>query len=53
MWLAKSHRGHERIEDADGEGCAAGEGLREVQFRVGIVVVVLVQELNVAVVYKL
>ena len=48
-----THRGHEGVEDADGEGCSAGEGLREVQLGVGIVVVILVQELNVAVVHQL
>ena len=48
-----THRGHEGVEDADGEGRTAGEGLREVQLGVGIVVVILVQELNVAVVHQL
>ena len=45
-----SHRAHEGVQHADGEGRAAGEGLGEVQLRVGVVVVILVQELDVGVV---
>ena len=45
--------GHQGVEDADGEGSATGEGLGEVEFGVRVVVVVLVQELHVAVVHQL
>lgn len=48
-----TYGGHKRVEHADSEGSAARERLRQVQFRVGVVVVVLVQELYVAVVYQL
>ena len=47
-------RGHQGVEDADGEGGAACEGLGEVQLRVGIVVIIVrVYELHVAVVDEL
>lgn len=48
MW--PTHRAHEGVQHADGEGRAAGEGLGEVQLRVRVIVVVLVQELDVGVV---
>ncbi len=48
-----THRGHERIQHADGERGAASERLREVQLGVWIVVVVLIQELYVGVVDEL
>ncbi len=48
-----SHRGHEGVEDTDREGRPAGERLREVELGVGVVVVVLVQELHVGVVDEL
>lgn len=44
-------RRHEGIQYADREGSAAGERLCEVEFRVRVIVVVLVKELHVAVVY--
>ena len=48
------HRGHQGVEHADGEGGAAGEGLGEVELRVGVVVVIVrVDELHVAVVDEL
>lgn len=46
----ETYRAHQGVEHADSEGGAAGEGLGEVQLRVRVVVVVLVQELNVGVV---
>ena len=52
MALDCNYRRHERVEYADGERSAACERLREVELRVGIVVVVLVQKLNVAIVDK-
>ena len=51
--LKYSHRWHEGVQDTDREGRAAGERLCQVQLRVRIVVVVLIKELNVAVVDKL
>lgn len=48
-----AYRRHERVQDADGERGTARERLGQVQLRVGVVVVVLVQELYVAVVDQL
>ena len=45
-----THCGHQGVEDADSEGCAASEGLGEVQLSVRIIVIILVQELDVAVI---
>jgi len=50
MGETDTHRGHERVQNADGERRTARERLCEVQLRVGVVVVVLVEELHVAVV---
>ena len=47
------YRGHERVKNADSEGSATGKWLGEVELRVRVVVVVLVQELHVAVVHQL
>ena len=49
----KTYRGHEGVEDADSEGGPACEGLGEIELRVGIIVIVLVKELDVAVVDQL
>ena len=46
-------RRHDCIQDADGKGSATGERLGEVELGVRVVVVVLVQELHVAVVHQL
>ena len=43
----RTHRAHQGVEHADSEGGAAGKRLSEVQLRVWVVIVVLVQELNV------
>lgn len=48
---SETHRAHQGVEHTDSEGRAAGEGLCEVQLRVGVVVIILVQELNVRVVH--
>ena len=48
-----SHRGHEGVEDTDSEGSPAGEWLGEIELRVGIIVIVLVKELDVAVIDQL
>ena len=48
----KTDRRHERVEDADGERGTAGKGLSEVELRVRIVVIVLVQKLHVAIVHQ-
>jgi len=45
-----TYRAHQRVEDADGEGCATSERLSHVEFGVWVVVVVLVEELYVCVV---
>lgn len=42
-----THGTHEGVQHTDSEGGAAGEGLGEVQLRVGVVIIILVQELNV------
>ena len=49
--LVEVRRGHEGVKDADGKGSATGKRLGEVELRVRVVVVVLVQELHVAVVH--
>lgn len=46
-----TYSAHQRIQHADREGRPAGERLGEVQLGVGVVIVVLVQELNVGVVH--
>ena len=51
-WKFIYYRGHQGIEDADSEGCAASEGLSEVQLCVRVIVIILVQELDIAVVAK-
>ena len=48
-----TYRRHQRIQDGNGESGAARKRLSEIQFGVRVVVVVLIQELNVAIVYKL
>ena len=48
--MSGAHCGHQGVEDADGEGCAASEGLSEVQLSVRVIVIILVQELDVAVI---
>lgn len=47
----RTHRAHQGVEYTDSEGSAAGKGLSEVQLRVWVVIIVLVQELNVRVVH--
>ena len=49
---AKYYRRHQRVQHANSEGSAAGKRLCEVELRIRIVVVVLVEKLNVAVVDK-
>lgn len=49
--LTVTYGAHQRIQHADREGRPAGERLGEVQLGVGVVIVVLVQELNVGVVH--
>ena len=48
-----THGRHERVENADSEGCSTGERLRQVELRVRIVVVVLVQKLHITVIDQL
>ena len=47
-----THCGHQGVEDADSEGCAAGEGLSEVELSVRVIVIILVQELDITVIAK-
>ena len=49
--FVKTHSTHQGVQDAHSEGCPAGEGLGEVQLRVWVIIIVLVQELNVGVVH--
>ena len=53
MKVKSYYRGHEGVEDADSEGCAASEGLGEIQFSVGVVIIILIQELDIAVIDQL
>ena len=48
-----THCGHQGVKDADSEGCAAGEGLSEVELSVRVIVIILVQELDIAVIDQL
>ena len=50
--MSGAHCGHQGIEDADSKGCATSEGLSEVQLSVGVIVIILVQELDIAVIDK-
>ena len=51
--MPSAHCGHQGVEDADSEGCAASEGLGEVQLGVRIIVIILVQKLDIAVIDQL
>ena len=42
--------GHQGVEDADSEGCAAGEGLGEIELSVRVIIIILIQELDIAVI---
>ena len=53
MTRSWTHCGHQGVEDADSEGCAASEGLSEVQLSVRVIVIILVQELDIAVIDQL
>ena len=48
--LAPAYRGHQGVQHTHSEGRPTGEGLSEIELSVRIIVVVLVQELDVAVV---
>lgn len=48
---ARTYGAHQGIQDTDSEGRAAGERLGEVQLRVWVVVVILIQELHIGVVH--
>ena len=48
-----THRGHQGVEDADSEGCATSEGLGEIQLSVRVIVIILIQELDIAVIDQL
>ena len=54
MYLSNlTYRGHQGVEDADSEGCATGEGLGEIQLSVRVIVIILIQELDIAVIDQL
>ena len=44
------YRAHERIKDTGSEGPATGEGLGHVERGVGVILIILVQELHVVIV---
>ena len=48
-----AYRGHQGVQNTHSEGRPTGEGLSEIELSVRIIVVVLVQELHVAVVHQL
>ena len=50
--FGNGYRRHERIEYADRKRSSTGKGLGEVELRIGIVVVILVQKLHVAIVHQ-
>ena len=50
---AAAHRGHEGVENTDSEGGATCEWLGQVELSVGIIIIILIQELDIAVIHKL
>ena len=48
--MRRPHRGHQGVENADSEGCATSEGLGEIQLSVRVIVIILIQELDIAVI---
>ena len=48
-----AYRGHEGVQHAHSEGSPAGKWLGEIELSVGVIVIVLVKELDVAVVHQL
>ena len=51
--MTETHCGHQGVEDADSEGGAASEGLGEIELSVRVIVIILVQELDIAVIDQL
>ncbi len=49
---SRVYRRHERVEHADSERSSASEWLSEVELRIRIVVVILVQKLHVAIIHQ-
>ena len=47
------HRGHQGVQHAHSEGGTARERLSEIKLSVRIIIIVLVQELNIAVIHQL
>ena len=45
-----THCGHQGVEDADSEGCATGKGLGEIELSVRVIIIILIQELDIAVI---
>ena len=50
---AAAHRGHEGVENTDSEGGATCEWLGQVELSVRIIIIILIQELDIAVIHKL
>lgn len=51
LYPTPTYRTHERVQDTDGKCCPTCEWLREVQFCVGVIIIVLVQKLNISIVH--
>ena len=48
-----THCGHQGVEDADSEGCATSEWLGEIELSVRVIIIILIQELDIAVIDQL
>ncbi|ETE63531.1 Nst1, partial [Ophiophagus hannah] len=46
-----AYRTHEGIQDTNREGRSAGKRLGEIEFCVGVIIIILIQELNVRIIY--
>ena len=47
-----THGGHQGVENADSEGCATSEGLGEIELSVRVIIIILIQKLDIAVITK-
>ena len=47
-----THCGHQGVKDADSEGCATSEWLGEIELSVRVIIIILIQELDIAVIHK-
>ena len=48
-----THCGHQGVEDADSEGCATSKWLGEIELSVRVIIIILIQELDIAVIDQL